>query len=162
MNTKTAWIAVAVVLLLAFAWYAFSAKQAAAPAETATTTSESLSPQTDEEQPVADPVFAALVTLTDSGFSPASVTVQAGDTVRFVNQSSRGMWVATDEHPTHTEYDGTSTREHCIDGLNTNGSFDQCQQAQAGSFWEYTFEKRGTFGFHNHVGASNTGTIVVE
>lgn len=164
MNTKTAWIAVAIVLLLAFAWYAFSAKQAAAPTETATTTESVMqeTAQEPEEEPVADPEFVVLVTLTDSGFSPARVTVQAGDTVRFVNQSSRGMWVATDEHPTHTEYDGTSTREHCTDGRNTNGTFDQCQQASAGSFWEYTFEKRGTFGFHNHVGASNTGTVVVE
>lgn len=159
MNTKTAWIAVAIVLLLAFAWYAFSAKQAAAPTETATTTTESMM---QEEAPVADSEFAVLVTLTDSGFSPASVTVRAGDTVRFVNQSSRGMWVATDEHPTHTEYDGTSTREHCVDGRTTNDTFDQCQQTPAGSFWDYTFEKRGTFGFHNHVGASHTGTVVVE
>jgi len=159
MNTKTAWIAVAIILLLAFAWYAFSAKQAAAPTETATTTTESMM---QEEAPVADSEFAVLVTLTDSGFSPASVTVRAGDTVRFVNQSSRGMWVATDEHPTHTEYDGTSTREHCADGRTTNDTFDQCQQALAGSFWEYTFEKRGTFGFHNHVGASSIGAVVVE
>ena len=161
MNTKTAWIAVAVILLLAFAWYAFSAQRATAPTDTATTTNVSALQET-EEQPVADPEFVALVSLTDTGFSPASVSVRAGETVRFVNQSSRGMWVASDEHPTHTEYDGTSTREHCVDGLNTNGTFDQCQQAAAGSFWEYTFEKRGTFGFHNHVGASNTGTIVVE
>lgn len=160
MNTKTAWIAVAVVLLLAFAWYALSAREASAPTETATST-DSVSGEL-EEQPVADPEFASLVTLTDSGFSPAALTIRAGETVRFVNQSSRGMWVGADEHPTHTEYDGTSTREHCADGLNTNGSFDQCQQAAPGSFWEYTFEKSGTFGFHNHVGASNTGTIVVE
>lgn len=161
MNTKIAWIAVAVILLLTFAWYAFSAQQAAAPTETATTTSETLSVET-EEQPVADPEFAMLVTLTDSGFSPATVTVRAGETVRFVNQSSRGMWIGADEHPTHTEYDGTSTREHCADGLNTNDSFDQCQQAASGSFWEYTFKKPGTFGFHNHVGASSIGTVIVE
>lgn len=161
MNTKTAWIAVAVILVLAFAWYAFSAKQAAAPTDTATTTTESITTET-KELPGTDPEYAALVTLTDSGFSPVRISIQAGDTVRFLNESSRGMWVGADEHPTHTEYDGTSMREHCADGQNSTGSFDQCQQAATGSFWEYTFEKQGTFNYHNHVGASNTGTIVVE
>ena len=72
------------------------------------------------------------------------------------------MWVGADEHPTHTEYDGTSTREHCSDGQTLGGSFDMCRAAVAGEFWEYTFTKAGTFGYHNHVGASAVGTIVVR
>ena len=157
MNTKTAWIAVVVILILAFAWYAFSANEATAPTETATSTSPSA------EQGMEEPTEnETLVTLTDDGFSPARVTVSAGETVRFVNQSSRPMWVGSDEHPTHTEYDGTTTREHCADGTNVNGTFDQCAGAPTGSSWEYTFLKSGTFGYHNHLGAAHTGTVVVQ
>ena len=103
-----------------------------------------------------------VVTLTDNGFSPTSITIARGETIRFVNDSSRNMWVGADEHPTHTEYDGTSTREHCANGMNTGASFDQCTAVAKGAFWDYTFEKSGTFGYHNHVGASNTGTVVVQ
>src|SRR5437868_6984243 len=44
------------------------------------------------------------VTLTDSGFSPSDLTVKAGDTVTWKNQSSSAMWVASAMHPTHTTY----------------------------------------------------------
>jgi plastocyanin len=162
MNTKTVWIVLIVVLVAAGAWYALSPKPASAPSETATTTQESTAADTasgSEED--GGPAFA-VITLTDSGFSPASVTVAVGETVRFVNDSSRGMWVASDNHPTHTEYDGTSTREHCVDGKDTTGTFDECSAAANGDFWDYTFQKAGTFGFHNHVSASNTGTVIVK
>lgn len=165
MNTKTVWIVLIAVLLIAIAAYAFSTNRAVAPSdtqETASSTDTSPAPEGDtagEED--GGPAFT-VITLTDSGFSPATVTVRAGETVRFVNESSRGMWVGSDDHPTHTEYDGTTTREHCADGTATNGTFDQCASVPAGSFWDYTFERAGTFGYHNHVGASNTGTVVVQ
>lgn len=103
-----------------------------------------------------------VVTLTDAGFTPSTVTVAVGDTVRFVNDSSRGMWVGADEHPTHTEYDGTSTREHCVNGTAVGGTFDQCASTPRGSSWEFTFTRAGTFGYHNHTGASSVGTVIVR
>src|SRR5690349_717233 len=101
MNTRTAWIAIIVIIVLALAWYLFAPEPAAAPVETTQETATT-TPTPIENQ------YDTLVTFTDSGFSPASITVQTGETVRFLNQSSRGMWVGSDEHPTHTEYDGTS------------------------------------------------------
>jgi len=153
MNAKLIWIIIAAIILGALGWYAFSGDRAVAPTTEA--------PAAMDEA-AGDEPFAALVTLTDEGFTPETVTVSRGETVRFVNQSARGMWVGSDDHPTHTEYDGTTTREHCADGVNTTGTFDQCASAPAGSFWEYTFEKSGTFGYHNHTGASHTGTVVVN
>lgn len=160
MNTKIMWIAIIAIVLIGGAWYMLAAQKAAAP-----TVPESAAIGTETgTAPAAgaDTDATATITLTDAGFMPSTVTVNAGDTVRFVNQSSRGMWVGSDEHPTHTEYDGTTTREHCADGANTTGTFDQCSAAASGASWEYTFEKPGTFGFHNHVGASNTGTVIVN
>ncbi len=101
---------------------------------------------------------AATVTLTNEGFSPATVTVNVGDTVRFVNQSTKTMWVGADVHPSHADYDGTTRQEHCP----TGGSFDQCTGSGSGTTWEFTFDKAGTFGYHNHLGASDTGTVIVK
>ena len=160
MNTKIVWIAVIAIVLIGGAWYMLAAQKAAAPtmpdnAAIGTETGTMPAAATDEG-------VDATVTLTDAGFTPSTVTVNVGDTVRFVNQSPRGMWVGSDEHPTHTDYDGTTTREHCADGVNTTGTFDQCGASSGSSSWDYTFEKAGTFGYHNHVGASNTGTVVVN
>ncbi|MES2931585.1 MAG: hypothetical protein V4682_02700 [Patescibacteria group bacterium] len=163
MNTKHALIAILVIALIALGAYAFSTNRAAAPSNEATVEENAMESAGTvmENEEDGGPAFQ-VITLTENGFSPASVTVARGETVRFINDSSRGMWVGADEHPTHTEYDGTSTREHCANGMNTGTSFDQCASVNKGDFWDYMFEKTGTFGFHNHVGASNTGTVIVR
>lgn len=163
MNTKNVLIAIGVVALIAVAAYALSANRAAAPSNESAAEEKAIerTETSIEIEEDGGPAFK-VVTLTDTGFTPASVTVARGETVRFINDSSRGMWVGSDEHPTHTEYDGTSTREHCTNSMNTASSFDQCASVAKGDFWDFAFNKSGTFDFHNHVGASNTGTIVVE
>ncbi len=95
------------------------------------------------------------VTYTDTGFTPSTITVKQGTKVTFVNNSSKNMWVGVDEHPTHTQYAGTSRQEHCPDTAGT--AFDQCA---VGKTYTFTFNKVGTWEYHNHVG-SGTGKIVV-
>ncbi len=155
---KPIWIAAIVIILAAGSWYAFSANRATAPTNGVDVSFEETGTNSSGEVTIGD---GPTITLTDAGFSPSTLTVSEGSTVRFVNESSGGMWVGSDDHPTHTNYDGTSTREHCADGAANNGTFDQCAPTSTDSSWEYTFTKTGTFGYHNHVGASNTGTIVV-
>lgn len=149
-------IALIVVVLVVLGGYFLLSNRASAPTE-----EDSLTATAREEEPMGDNEFAALVTYTDGGFSPANTTIRVGETVRFVNNAGSGMWVGADEHPTHTEYDGTSTREHCAEGAATGGSFDMCRQAAPGEFWEFTFTKAGTFDYHNHARASHGGTITV-
>lgn len=153
MNTKALWIILIIALVAIGAWLAFEGKDATESTNEMNTPTETSPTGTD-----ATDAKTVTVTYTDSGFSPQTLTVSTGDTVRFVNQSSHGMWVGADEHPTHTEYDGTSRNEHCPDG----GSFDQCVSAGAGGIYEFTFTKPGTFGYHNHVRAADSGTVVVE
>lgn len=162
MNTKVAWIAVVVIVALALLWFFMRTNQAPEPApESASVTATST--ETAATAPEEDgPEEVMIVTLTDTGFIPATITIAVGDTVRFVNNSSRGMWVGADEHPTHTEYDGTSTREHCVNGTAVGGTFDQCASTPRGSSFEFTFTKAGTFGYHNHTGASSVGTVIVR
>lgn len=100
-----------------------------------------------------------VVSYTASGFSPQSVTVRAGQAVRFVNQTSARMWVAADEHPTHTEYDGSDRATHCSGTYSGPTPFDQCQ---AGSEYTFVFTKAGTFDYHNHAAAEHSGTVVVQ
>ncbi len=120
------------------------------------TTADTMTETTDDEEPIGDPVFHALVSYTDDGFEPAVTTIAQGETVRFVNNSSRGLWVGGDDHPTHTRYPETSD-DDCL-----GTSFDTCRPLQAAEFWEFTFTHAGEWGFHNHVRASHTGSIIVE
>jgi len=157
MNTRTL-ITIVVIALVVIGGYFLISSRAAAPAPEE---NEEISTQGQEQEPVGDDSYVALITYTDGGFSPATTNVKVGDTVRFVNNSARGMWVGADEHPTHTEYDGTATREHCAEGAATGGAFDMCRQGVPGEFWEFTFTKAGSFDFHNHAQSSHGGTVVV-
>jgi plastocyanin len=86
------------------------------------------------------------VTLTDSGFSPSSITINQGDSVKFVNDSSGKMWVASAPHPTHTDYP----------------EFIAKTAANHGDEYTFTFTKPGSWKYHNHLNASQFGTVVVE
>ncbi len=90
-------------------------------------------------------VEVVVVTYTDGGFDPAIVTVREGETVRFFNGSSRAMWVASNPHPAHTTYSG----------------FDQLSSSGPGDSYEFTFDRVGNWGYHNHVFDRHGGTVVV-
>lgn len=86
------------------------------------------------------------ITYSDQGFGPAVVTINKGDTVKFINQSSGRMWVASNPHPTHTDYP----------------EFDEKSFAQNGGSYEFTFGKVGTWDYHNHGNPGDKGTIIVK
>lgn len=106
------------------------------------------------------PAEQNVVTYTNAGYSPNTITIKAGETVNFRNNSSQSMWTASDVHPTHTVYGGTSLGAHCPDITKT--AFDTCAGIQPGNSWRFTFTKKGTWKYHNHLVPSNTGTVVVE
>lgn len=81
-----------------------------------------------------------------STFSPASLTIKAGDIVVFKNESNTSFWPASDPHPTHTNYPG----------------FDAGKAIAAGSTFEFKFTKVGTWGYHNHLNPAQHGTIKVQ
>lgn len=99
------------------------------------------------------------VTYTDSGFQPKTVTVEQGQTVRWESEASGSMWVASNRHPTHTDYAGTSRTEHCENGDQTSSAFDQCS---SGAGFSFTFEKTGEWKYHNHDYSPHQGTVIVE
>lgn len=161
-------IAGVVIVVLAGAFFIVNKVSAPSPAADTSATEETANPAVNTATydaaagipPVSVAAASLTVTYTDQGFSPKSLTVMAGDTVRFVNNSSHGMWVASASHPTHTQYDGTSLAQHCASGATP--SFDACKAIAVGASYSFTFAKAGTFMYHNHVQTSDTGSIVVQ
>ncbi len=107
------------------------------------------------------PLAPVTVTYTDSGFSPASVTVTQGQTVIWVNQSSHSMWVASAVHPTHTVYGGTNKNAHCAEGYTGSMPFDECAAVTSGSSYSFTFDKVGDWKYHNHANVADFGSVTV-
>lgn len=159
MNGRILGVLVVIILIGAGVWYFTGSKNAQAPAPTAeqtatTTVTGTVLADTASSTPVT-------VTYTDQGFSPKTVTVIEGTTVTFVNESSKRMWVGADEHPTHTEYDGTSKNDHCATGYTGAPAFDQCTATMKGTNYSFTFTKAGTWDYHNHAAAADEGSVVV-
>lgn len=88
---------------------------------------------------------AATITYSDSGFSPAKTTVKSGDVVKVVNNSSRALEFSSDPHPVHTK----------------DTDLNQ-QTLRPGESQTFSVTKKGTFGFHDHLDATKTGTITIE
>lgn len=97
-----------------------------------------------EQQPA--PVQTTVITYLGSAFSPSTLTVKLGTTVTFKNQGADPMWVASAMHPTHQLYP----------------EFDQKSSSGPGSEYSFTFTKKGSWGFHDHLNPSVYGRIVVE
>lgn len=87
-----------------------------------------------------------IVNYTDTGFNPSSLEIKIGQTVRFVNQSSHGMWVGSGPHPTHTAYP----------------EFDTKKNIPIGEVYEFTFTKIGAWKYHNHTKSGMYGTVIVK
>lgn len=94
----------------------------------------------------SDKPIVKSVTYTNTGFSPSTITIKKGETVKFTNQSDTSMWVASDPHPTHTIL----------------SEFDEKISVGKGASYEFEFEKVGTWGYHNHFSPSKIGTVIVE
>lgn len=99
--------------------------------------------------------YDVTITYTDNGFSPRDITIKQGQRVRFLNQSSGAFWPASGIHPTHSLYPEKESTD-CL-----GSSFDACEYVQKGEFFDFTFYYPGTWTFHDHIHAFNTGSVTV-
>ena len=160
---------VAIIIILLGGWWMFSQAPSmpAATGTTAAVNSVGGDAAADAGAPAASTTDASAsgqatgptIHYTASGFSPKDVTIQAGQKVTFVNDTQEKMWVASDEHPTHTEFDGTDRATHCSGTYAGPTPFDQCQP---GSTYTFVFAKAGAYTFHNHSAAQYGGTVTVR
>jgi len=102
-----------------------------------TTTSESASTTTSESATTSTTVVDQ-VTIINLAFDPASITVNAGDTVTWVNEDTTAHTIVADD-----------------------GSFDSGSVAPGESF-RFTFAAAGTVPYHCGIHPSMTGTVVVQ
>lgn len=170
-NTGWAAVTIILVLLLGGGWWYMSSQTTPTTTDTAAGVGGAAgtfpegTPEPNngmvggDAAPGENAANTVIVNYTANGFSPQSVTVSAGQAVRFVNQTSARMWVGADEHPTHTEYDGSDRATHCSGTYTGPTPFDQCE---AGSEYTFVFAKAGTFGYHNHAAAEHGGTVIVQ
>lgn len=87
-----------------------------------------------------------IITYTDNGFQPSFLRIRLNDIVKFRNQSTIGMWVASNPHPEHSDY----------------SEFDQKKSVNPGGEFSFTFKRVGVWGFHNDVKISSQGVISVD
>lgn len=85
------------------------------------------------------------VRFTGNGFDPDIVTVQNGDSVTWINDSDQQMWIASNPHPTHTDYP----------------AFDELQSVGRNESYTFKFTKSGVWGYHNHPNPNISGKVIV-
>ncbi|MEK7160255.1 MAG: cupredoxin domain-containing protein [Patescibacteria group bacterium] len=138
MNNKLILVALLVVVITAGAFMLFN-NNAGNNSQTQDTQNQSLTPTQ------AQPAQGTDVTVTSSGFEPQTVTIKTGQRVVWTNKSGGAVSVNSASHPTHLKWPF----------LNL-GNFDD------GGSVSVVFEKTGKYTYHNHLNASQTGTVIVE
>lgn len=86
-----------------------------------------------------------IVQFNGNGFVPQSTTIKKGTTVAFANANIKNIWIASNPHPTHTDYPG----------------FDSLKAIAPGNAYSFTFDRVGTWGYHNHLNPAQHGSIIV-
>lgn len=100
------------------------------------------------------PGFQLLFSYTDRGFEPSRATVQAGDIVRFTNNSNKDLWVASIRANGNDAYPGEST---CGQTL-----LDSCKTLKPMEFWEFPLDEVGTWTITNNLHKENQLVLTVQ
>ena len=101
-----------------------------------------------------------IVHMYDDRYEPRDVTITAGDTIIFENESTMVRWPASNIHPTHRGYPGSDIDD--CDSAQERHMFDACREIAVGSTYTFTFTEPGTWPYHDHINPRITGTITVE
>ena len=158
MHNKSLLALLLLLLLAVLVWYGFSyyTGPAGTAMNTASTSANGAPPSAPSAEVLAQIAksggFQALVSYTNQGFEPRHLTLKAGDTVRFVNNSSGKLWVAAsgaDLYPSEPNGCGSS-------------ALDTCKNLNPGEFWEFTFAEKGQWNFVNNAKKGAQGTVTVE
>ena len=136
-------IAVIVIILGAAAWWLASSMQST-PSQTKSTSQESNNSSSTTSGGTAKNA-AATITYKDDGFSPATLSINAGETIQIANESSSPLQFSSNDHPTHTH--------------DTELNMAVIQPGNVGTI---TPTKTGTWGYHNHLQPSHTGSLTVK
>lgn len=141
MNKSYLVVGLVVIVLLIGAYFMKYQKSTQIQPSTSSATIEPTSGETGVMNKAA-----AVVKYTDNGFVPKSVTIKKGESVEWVNEITAEMWVASAPHPQHTDYPG----------------FDELKGSAKGESYSFTFDKAGTWKYHNHLDPKDFGSVIVQ
>jgi plastocyanin len=159
--TKTGWIVVGIIIIIAAAallWWSEASAPAIDQGISAETSVTNTGTSTDMMQNASSSApMSATVTYDGTAFSPSTVTIMQGGTVTWIDTNGQ-MWVASNPHPIHNGYDGTTKQQHCAPGYAGPAPFDACA---GGTSFSFTFDKVGSWGYHDHLNDSVEGVVNV-
>ncbi len=135
-----------IVLVVLVGWYFLKSQKSSVDTQTQT-------PQVTTETVSASPTASAsdsatekgTVKITSSGFTPQSITIKVGESVTWTNDDSANHIVASNPHPTHTDYPPLNI------GL-----------VEPGTSKSLSFPTAGTYKYHDHLNPSLTGSVTVQ
>lgn len=151
MNVKVLIGIVVVILVLVGGYFLLSPRpsgEVSAPAATPTPSPTPTPQPAPSPTPSPTPPAAGepAVEMTAQGFSPSTLTVSSGTTVRFVNRDSVAHWPASGVHPTHQVCPG----------------FDALRPVEPGASYSFTFSVAKTCPMHDHLNPATRGSISVQ
>ncbi len=140
-------VALVVIIALGVGVWAYFAAQpnASAPRDSNTATDQPAGSSQTNTPSGETPTSGTEIVYTDAGFSPKSLTVKAGTTIKVMNKSSGPLEFSSADHPTHTK----------------NAEFNLAT-LQPGQEEAFEVKTAGTWGYHNHLKANDTGIVVVQ
>lgn len=145
MNRTALGVIIAIILVVlvgGLVWYSMTQQTELPQPNTATPTTSPRDTTTNTEGETDQDV--SVITYTDNGFSPSTLTVKAGDTITIKNDAESPVQFSSDDHPTH--------REHPEINM---------QVLQPGGERQLTIAEPGTYMYHDHLDPNHTGTIIV-
>ena len=142
MKTPAA-IVLILVIIIGIGALAVSQKHKTDQAQASRPAAVSSKPSSDAQANTAS--AADTITYTNNGFEPAELSVKVGSQVTIKNMSSEPLQFDSDPHPQHT------------DDPELNIGF-----VPAGQSVTFKVTATGRHGYHNHLIAGDTGTLIVE
>lgn len=100
--------------------------------------------------------FQHLVSYTDHGFEPPVLDIKKGDVVRFTNNASRDLWIASAVAESGRLYP-SGTQESC-----GQSAFDSCVSMKLYEFWEFRFDAVGDWSYVNNAMPTDAAAIHVQ
>lgn len=152
MNKNQSIALVAVIVIVGLFFY-FNSAQAPAPQNTQQQSQATLTPpvETTSVAPTPKPVVKTApvakntISYSAGAFTPTTLNVKTGESVKFINNSTLSMWVMSGPDAYHSEYP----------------AFNQEHSVGKGGVYNFTFVTPGTYTYFNKNNPSAKGLIVV-
>ena len=158
MNNTTIVSIIAIIVIAIVGFMLFGSSPEVSPGDT--TVTESAIPSTGQTTQVPKPATKTttsvsptmtkdgyyLVSYLNSGFSPRTLDIVRGKSVRFLNNSTRSMRIVSADTTNNSVYQ----------------ALNQSKTVGKGGAYDFTFNEAGTYDYMNYNNSADRGTITVR